>query len=66
MSSPIDVRRFLPWIRKCGERKLLLDDLDDLEDLLKKQGVLAPQDSVDTEIRDSLARIKRKITSLPR
>ena len=65
MSALIDVQRFFPWIKRVGERKLLLDALDDLEDLLKKRGVMDPHDSVDVEVRDRVTRIRRRVARLP-
>jgi hypothetical protein len=66
MNGLIDVKRFLPWINKGGERTQLLDALDDLEDLLKKRDVIDLRDSVDVEVRDRLTRIRRKVTRFPK
>ena len=66
MNGLIDVKRFLPWINKGGERTQLLDALDDLEDLLKKRDVIDLRDSVDVEVRDRLTRVRRKVTRLPK
>ena len=59
----IDVQKFLPWMRR-GNKKLLLDDLDDLEEILRKRGVLPTKDAVDVEIYDRVSRIKRKVRQL--
>ena len=66
MNGLIDVKRFLPWINKGGERTQLLDALDDLEDLLKKRDVIDLRDSVDVEVRDRLTRVRRKVTRFPK
>lgn len=47
-----------------GNKKLLLDDLDDLEEILRKRGVLPTEDAVDVEIYDRVSRIKRKVRQL--
>jgi len=47
-----------------GNKKLLLDDLDDLEEILRKRGVLPTKDAVDVEIYDRVSRIKRKVRQL--
>ena len=64
MKGIIDVQKFLPWMRRMGNKKLLLDDLDDLEEILRKRGVLPTKDAVDVEIYDRVSRIKRKVRQL--
>ena len=64
MKGIIDVQKFLPWMRRVGNKKLLLDDLDDLEEILRKRGVLPTKDAVDVEIYDRVSRIKRKVRQL--
>jgi len=64
MKGIIDVQKFLPWMRRMGNKKLLLDDLDDLEEILRKRGVLPTEDAVDVEIYDRVSRIKRKVRQL--
>ena len=64
MKGIIDVQKFLPWMRRVGNKKLLLDDLDDLEEILRKRGVLPTKDAVDVEIYDRVSRIKRRVRQL--
>ena len=64
MKGIIDVQKFLPWMRRVGNKKLLLDELDDLEEILRKRGVLPTKDAVDVEIYDRVSRIKRKVRQL--
>ena len=51
-------------MRRVGNKKLLLDDLDDLEEILRKRGVLPTKDAVDVEIYDRVSRIKRRVRQL--